>query len=104
MVSFQEILIQNEEEVTLADLLQNFTAATDDVIEHTENVTEISNLKLPETFSLIHKAMEIFTDHGNDESRSKNLMNAAKDVEVLYTIRKMKVKQQTLGTKTYNTD
>ncbi|KAK9744465.1 hypothetical protein QE152_g7702 [Popillia japonica] len=83
MVNFQEILNQDKEDVTRDDLLQNFTAAADDFSEH----TEITNLTFLETFSLIDKAMEIFTDHDIDESRSKNLMSAvAKDA-------KMKAKQ-----------
>ncbi|KAK9754499.1 hypothetical protein QE152_g1252 [Popillia japonica] len=59
MVNFQEILNEDAEDETPDDLLQYFTAAAYDVTEHTENVTEIINLKLPETFSLIDKAMEI---------------------------------------------
>ncbi|KAK9738912.1 hypothetical protein QE152_g9512 [Popillia japonica] len=82
MINFQEILNQDEEDVTPDDLLESFTAAAYDVTKHTENVTEITNLKLPATFSLIDKAMEIFTDPVNDESRSINLMIAvAKDVQ-----------------------
>ncbi|KAK9729828.1 hypothetical protein QE152_g15721 [Popillia japonica] len=98
--NFQEILKQDEEDITPDDLLQNFTAAADDVTEHTKDVTEITNRKLAEAFSLIDKAMEICINHDNDESRSRNVMNAvAKDVQCykdLYTTRKMKPRQQTL--------
>ncbi|KAK9737591.1 hypothetical protein QE152_g10585 [Popillia japonica] len=82
-VTFQEILNQDEVDVTPDDLLQNFSAAAHDFTEH----TEITNLKLPETSSSVDKAMEIFTGHDNYGSRSKNPMNAvAKDA-------KMKAKQ-----------
>ncbi|KAK9694884.1 hypothetical protein QE152_g33222 [Popillia japonica] len=82
MVNSQEILNQDEAYVRPNDLLQNFTAAADDLTEHIENVTEITNLKLPETFSWIDKTMEIFSDHDDDDSRSKNLTNAvANDVQ-----------------------
>ncbi|KAK9704212.1 hypothetical protein QE152_g28437 [Popillia japonica] len=99
-----EILNQDEEDVTPDDLLQSFSAAAYDVTEHTEHVTEITNLELPATVSLIDKAMDIFTDPDNDEGRSINLMIAvAKDVQCykdLYTVRKIKAKHQTLRTKT----
>nr|XP_022911601.1 tigger transposable element-derived protein 1-like [Onthophagus taurus] len=96
------ILNQDEEEITCDELLQNFTAATEEATENsdTEDITEITNQKLAEACSLIDKAVEIFINHDKDENRSRTVMNAvAKDVQCykdLYTTRKMNARQQTL--------
>nr|XP_022920843.1 tigger transposable element-derived protein 1-like [Onthophagus taurus] len=66
------ILNQDEEEIACDDLLQNFTATTEEATEHSD--TEITNQKLTEAFSLIDKAVEIFINHDKDENRSRTVM------------------------------